>query len=521
MLMNAPVPGSAEERRLFAALQQRLPVMFERIFDYPQAPRTVVVIPSLSLDQEVLAKVSGIHYYEERLLCLLMLLQMPRTRLIYVTSQAIHPAIIDYYLSLLPGIPSEHARRRLTLLNCHDASPKSLTRKVLERPRLVRRIRNAIRDPASAHMTCFNSTPLERTLAVRLNIPLYACDPARADLGSKSNSRKLFRSAGVDLPPGMEDLRDVADIAEALATLKHQDPKLRRAVIKLNEGFSGEGNALFHYDGAPADDSLAAWVSRELPLRLRFEAADESWERYKAKFEQMGGIVEAFIDVAAKRSPSVQCRINPLGEVCILSTHDQLLGGPSGQIFLGCTFPADARYRLEIQDAGARIGALLRDRGALGRFSVDFVSAPTEAGWRHYAIEINLRKGGTTHPYLMLEFLTGGAYNPETGLFTTPMDRPRYYYATDNLHRERYRGLTPDDLIDIAVYHGLHFNSAHQEGVVFHLLGALSEFGKLGVLSIGESPERARQLYDEAVQRLDEEAARARFDATGMSLSIP
>jgi len=61
MLMNAPAPGSAEELRLFAALQQRLPGMFERIFDHPQVPRTVVVIPSLSLDQEVLAKVSGIH----------------------------------------------------------------------------------------------------------------------------------------------------------------------------------------------------------------------------------------------------------------------------------------------------------------------------------------------------------------------------------------------------------------------------------------------------------------------------
>jgi len=71
------------------------------------------------------------------MLCLLMLLQMLRTHLIYVTSQALHPAVIDYYLSLLPGIPAEHARRRLTLLNCHDASPKSLTLKVLERPRLV------------------------------------------------------------------------------------------------------------------------------------------------------------------------------------------------------------------------------------------------------------------------------------------------------------------------------------------------------------------------------------------------
>jgi len=40
----------------------------------------------------------------------------------------------------------------------------------------------------------------------------------------------------------------------------------------------------------------------------------------------------------------VQLRITPLGAVDLLSTHDQLLGGPSGQSYLGCVFPADTGY---------------------------------------------------------------------------------------------------------------------------------------------------------------------------------
>jgi hypothetical protein len=58
----------------------------------------VVIIPSLSLDQDVMARVTGAHHYEERMLCMLMLLKLPRTRIVYVTSQPVSEEIIDYYL---------------------------------------------------------------------------------------------------------------------------------------------------------------------------------------------------------------------------------------------------------------------------------------------------------------------------------------------------------------------------------------------------------------------------------------
>ncbi|MDX1545734.1 MAG: peptide ligase PGM1-related protein [Rhodothermales bacterium] len=507
-LLDAPPTlgaAPATEAGRFDALQQRLAPQFEAVFPHEQLPRTVVVVPSLSLDPAELAKVAGVHHYEERLLCMLMLLRMPRTHLVYVTSEPVHPTIIDYYLHLLPGIPVSHARRRLTLLSCHDASAVPLTRKILDRPRLLRRLRAEIEDPHAAHLTCFNASPLERQLAVRLGIPLYATDPALAHLGSKSGSRKLFREAGVAMPDGAEDLRDEDDLVEALAALHGRHPAMRRAVVKLNEGFSGEGNALFSFEGAPEGGGVAAWIRAALPRRLRFEAEAETWAAFRAKFAAMGGIAECFIEGAHKRSPSAQCRINPLGQITPISTHDQVLGGPSGQIFLGCRFPADAAYRMAIQEAGLRVADVLRRHGALGRFGVDFISVREGDAWRHYAIEVNLRKGGTTHPFLMLQYLTDGAYDPATGRYRTPAGQPRAYYASDNLCRPDYRGLSPDDLIDIAVCHGLHFHGATQQGVVFHLIGALSEFGKLGVVCIGDTIARARALYRHTVEVLDAE----------------
>jgi hypothetical protein len=501
----APATGSAVELRLFAGIQERLTPLARRLVADPGVPQTVVVVPSLTLDPEELAKISGAHHYEERLLCMLMLLRLPRTHLVFVTSQHIPMAIVDYYLHLLPGVPLRHARRRLTLLSCHDASDVPLTQKILDRPRLVERIREAIADPNSAHLSCFNSTALERTLAVRLGIPLYGNDPQLNHLGTKSGSRQVFREAGVSLPDGFEDLRDEEDIVEAIVALKRRHSELRRVAIKLDEGFSGEGNAVFSFAGVPEGRDLARWVREELPARIKFEAKGETWEHYCHKFAAMGGIVESWVEGGEVRSPSVQCRINPLGEAAVVSTHDQVLGGPTGQIFLGSTFPADEAYSRDLVEAGQRVGRVLKDRGALGRFAIDFISVKREEDWEHAAIEINLRKGGTTHPYLILRFLTDGVYDPEDGIYCTPTAKPCYYYASDNLQSAAYKGLTPDDLVDIAVNNGLHFDSASQQGVIFHLIGALSQYGKLGTVCIGDSHESARKFYNDTVEVLDRE----------------
>ena len=504
---RAPAPPACgDERQEFAALQRRLAPLFRRVFPDRYAAQTVVVIPSLSLDREELTKLTGASHYEERLLCMLMLLRQPRTSVVYVTSEPIAATIIDYYLHLLPGIPVSHARRRLTLLSCHDASSDVLTAKILSRPRLLERIRSAIADPWSAHMTCFNATPLERRLAVRLGIPLYGCDPDLCSLGTKSGSREVFRRAGVSLPAGFEQLRDMDDVALALAELKRRHHRVRRAVIKLEEGFSGEGNAIFSFDGAPNGRALARWVRGELPARLQFVAPDETWDHYCQRFAQMGGIVESHVEGAAKRSPSVQCRIDPLGYASIISTHDQLLGGPSGQVYQGCVFPADRAYSAGIQQAALRVAGVLVGDGVLGRFGIDFVTVRRDSVWQSYATEINLRKGGTTHPYLMLQFLTDGAYDPDSGIYRTPTGRTCSYYSSDNVGDPAYRGLTPDDLIDIAVNNALHFHAATQEGVTFHLIGALSQFGKLGTVCIGETHADAERYFRATVAVLDREA---------------
>jgi hypothetical protein len=440
------------------------------------------------------------------------LLRNPRARLVYVTSQPLHPSVLEYYLALIGGIPTAHARERLSMIACYDTSPRPLTEKILERPRLVQRILDSI-TPSRAHMTVFTVSDRERSLAVRLGIPLYGVNPELLSLGEKSGSRKVFRKAGVSMPPGTEDLHSEREVATAIAELWEEHPSLKRVVVKLNQGFSGEGNAILPLGKrlSGVAPKLAAHRARvdavlEALPHLRFMGPQETWPRFKSALGELGGVVEAYLEGKRKRSPSAQLRINPRGDLQAMSTHDQLLGGRDGQSYQGCRFPADGAYRMAIQQDALAVGEVLRQRGCVGRVAVDFVTVENERGeWNRYAIEINLRMTGTTHPIMTLKLLNDGDYDPESGLYLTARGEPRFYVSTDTMMAPHYRGLLPDDVLDMAAVHDMHYRPWQETGVVFHLLGAVSQFGKVGLTAIGSSPEEAEEWYQRARAMLDRE----------------
>jgi hypothetical protein len=361
-------------------------------------------------------------------------------------------------------------------------------------------------DPDRAHLVPFNTTPLERDLALALGIPMYGADPALAHLGSKSGARRIFAEEGVPHPLGAENLRSADDLVEALRDLRGRKPSIASVVVKLNEGVSGEGNAHLSLGSLPAGAGRDL-VAKQLGT-LRFESAEMTWETFAARLAERGGIVEERITGEEFRSPSAQLRVTPLGEVEALSTHDQLLGGPGGQSYLGCRFPADAAYGPAIMHEAMKVGRRLMREGVLGRFALDFVVVRNARGeWEAYAIEINLRKGGTTHPFLTLQFLTDGRYDPSTGVFRTPLGEPKCFVASDHLESPRYRVFTHIDLFDIVARHGLHFDQARHKGVVLHMLNAIGENGLLGLTAVGNTHEEAAAIYDKAVSALDGEAS--------------
>ena len=544
---------ATDSQAQFDQLQKKLVPLWKSIERFNQDPQTIVVVPSMSID--AIGSGTLMQAYEERFLFLLLLLRQPRARLIYVTSQMILPNIIDYYLDLLPGVIPSHARPRLFLIAPFDGSARPLSDKLLDRPRLIERIRSLIMDPARAHLVPFNTTSREKELALRLGIPMYGADPKFFFLGTKSGCRKIFMEENVPHPLGHENLGSKEELIEAIAQMRVKKPSIKQVLVKLNEGVSGEGNAIIDLIGLPAvvptgrDDTgsrngprggqdrrsrlqrignaghkevstqpgstIPATTSKERALleerlrAMRFELEGVTYESYMKTLQQRKGVVEERIMGEEFRSPSVQLRVTPLGKVELLSTHDQLLGGPSGQSYLGCVFPADKGYARRITREAAKVGRRLAKEGVIGRFALDFVVVRSNGKWEPYAIEINLRKGGTTHPFLTLQFLTDGKYDPETAIFTAPNGRQKFFVASDHVESPAYRALTPDDLFDIVVRHNLHFGQTRQTGVVFHMMSALGELGRTGLTAVGNSRDEAKALYERAIAVLDQETLSA------------
>jgi hypothetical protein len=502
--------GEDERYSAFDRLQRAMPDVWaamRRNLD----DESVVVVPSISLEHSTANTGTLVQAYEERALFLLLLLRQPRLRMVFVTSLPVTESVVDYYLGLLPGVIPSHARARLTLVSVGDAGLEPLSQKLLARPRLLNEIRSMIPNPDRCHLIPYNTTSAERDLTISLGIPMYGSDPRLIDLGTKTGSRRVFEEVGVRCPVGAHDLRTVDDIVAAIQDMRRRRPDLAEAVAKLNDGVSGAGNAIMDLRGLPPTGSRGESDAIEARLlEMALEDPGIGIDAYLSAFASGAGVVEERITGAALASPSAQMRALADGSVELLSTHDQLLGGGSGQRYLGCVFPADPSYAAAIAKQAFVVGRHLAGLGVIGRFAVDFVTVRDDAGdWTPYAIEINLRKGGTTHPFLTLQFLTDGSYDGERGLFTTADGAVKHLVATDHLEDERLRVLTVEDLFDVAVTNGLHYDAARQCGVVFHMLSCLTEHGRVGLTAVADTPEEAWKLYQTAGEVLLHEAERA------------
>lgn len=63
---------------------------------------------------------------------------------------------------------------------------------------------------------------------------------------------------------------------------------------------------------------------------------------------------------------------------------------------------------MQLQEHGKKVGEILASKGVVGYYGVDFLVKKSDAdNVEVFALEINLRQGGTTHPYFSMKFLTG------------------------------------------------------------------------------------------------------------------
>ena len=140
---------------------------------------SVVVIPSVTLDRLGDGSGSLTQAYEERFLFLLLLLRQPRLRMVYVTSMPIAPD----HRRVLPGAaarrdPQPRPRPAARSSRVGDASPPTAQREAARAAPAAPPDRGA-RSPTRrrSHLVPYNTTELERDVALALGIPMYGADP--------------------------------------------------------------------------------------------------------------------------------------------------------------------------------------------------------------------------------------------------------------------------------------------------------------------------------------------------------
>ena len=235
---------AAEAQARFDGLQEKLVPLWKSMERLTQDEQTIVVVCSMTLEDPNMPA-AVLQAYEERFLFLLLLLRQPRARLVYVTSQAIHPSIVDYYLDLLPGVIPSHARqapaprvaaRRLVAAAVREA-PRAAAAARADPPA---RPRSRPRPPRPVQHDRAGARPRARARHpdVRRRPALLPATGRRPAAGGCSPSRACATRWAA------RTCRRRRSWRRRSASCARERPGMSQVIVKLNEGVSGEGNAL-------------------------------------------------------------------------------------------------------------------------------------------------------------------------------------------------------------------------------------------------------------------------------------
>lgn len=507
-----------------------------------------------------------IEYYEERQLYHIMLVSDPSVRIIYITSNHVEEQVVGYYLRLCAGsegfVGVQDKLARLFVISVPTDKYIPLSDKILEDSNLVELIKSLIyqiKNPSPtdyAGLCVFTGSESADILSQKLGIRVLECSGDRLHYGTKQGSREIFDACGISHPAGTpsvgdDDLRTYGDryhydddddavidrhrrnywannhryirSSHSLAMgISRQiiihGVRPRKWILKLNQGFSGKGNASIdlaqfqdcHY--TPSQDvekdvlHMATQIEKEFEKMLKFEDPAMTWNGdkkhtgFQKQIERLGVIAETFIEGEVPSSPSIQAVIEPNdenvgGRVSIVSTHEQIL---HGQVYHGCINPASQQYRNEIMDIGLKVGQYMAARGVVGHFSCDFLATQKSNGQHELnAVEINLRQGGTTHPQAVMALLCGGCISND-GIFRTNENEVRTYVATDSYSLNK--PCSESHLVDAIesktdpLARKIHWNKEEGVGVVFHLFKFANK-GRIGFTAIGRDNNESESLF--------------------------
>ncbi|MCL9794406.1 peptide ligase PGM1-related protein [Frankia sp. AgKG'84/4] len=442
---------------------------------------TKIVLYSFNFAEKLLREVSYLRFSAERGLCYLEELRREDLQLVLITSTEVSQAALDYHFREIFGFSEAQissATSRLRLLSPALREGWPLDASVLADAEVMSALSSIVENSRSTSIVNFMATPTSDRIAAILGATIEEQGAAAAaETGSKLGGKSLLKRAGVRVPEGPAEL--LADERAVLAGIVRIDPS--SAVVKLNSAHwtAGVGNIVVDVESVRRGRGL--FESAE-SVRL---PAEDFWRELAAE----GAVVEEFVDDVVA-SPSGLGHINADGTVDTGPTHEQIL--VSGQ-YWGCRFPAEEGWRSGVLAATARVGRTLAEGGVRGTFGIDFV---VSGNGGLFAVEVNLRKVGTTHVVKYIEKVVGAEI--DAGGRLRPGGGPDVFYVNGRMQESALVGVAGETVLDLLRKEGLLYRQELGEGVLLHCLGALPACGYLELTSVAGSRARAADLIQAA-----------------------
>ncbi|NXA62201.1 IQCH protein, partial [Mohoua ochrocephala] len=510
--------------------------------------RTIIHIPSLGYSQRIREHIPDLALQQNLQMGRLCDILDANVDVIYICPLALSEELLQYYNKLLglqaavrSGNPEDMAdlQDRFKILtpeaiNSFPEHHMCLATVLKYSPRTIQRLQVLIQSK-DAYMV--GGVPHQDDLAVAdvLQVPLLGSEPAVAQLYStKSGSKRIFASAGVQTPPGQWDIHSREQLFRALSQLVLDNMEVQRWLFKVDDERGGNGTAYcdvishlecYHWiqkewqrhspevwSKSQARELALVKISQELPglLAQHVQPVNEkrfpTWEKFLQTFLSQGGVIEAFPFSASITNLTVDLLIEPTGEVTMVSSGDQLHAeGPLRSS--GTTIPQRSVDPAVLNSLCSKIGEVCKCKGVLGYFSVDFVAFthPRTRERQVWATDLDLCYSDQLALTQLLLYVTDGNLDCGSSCLQGPLgskesrsqriqhegtkppapSSPWCAVASSQLRHSSLSGISYNLLLHTCKARGVGFDLQEKQGTVF-VLYEDQERHRLGMITIGE-----------------------------------
>ncbi|NWW10210.1 IQCH protein, partial [Oreocharis arfaki] len=510
--------------------------------------RTIIHIPSLGYSQRIREHIPDLALQQNLQMGRLCDILDANVDVIYICPLALSEELLQYYNKLLglqaavrSGNPEDMAdlQDRFKILtpeaiNSFPEHHMCLATVLKYSPRTIQRLQVLIQ---SRDAYVVGGIPHQDDLAVAdvLQVPLLGSEPAVAQLYStKSGSKRIFASAGVQTPPGEWDIHSREQLLRALSQLILDNMEVQRWLFKVDDERGGNGTAycdvISHlecyqwiqkewqghspevWSKSQARELALVKISQELPglLAQHVQPVNEkrfpTWEKFLQTFLSQGGVIEAFPFSTSITNLTVDLLIEPTGEVTVVSSGDQLHAeGPLRSS--GTTIPQRSVDPAVLNSLCSKIGEVCKSKGVLGYFSIDFVTFthPQTREQQVWATDLDLCYSDQLALTQLLLYVTDGNLDCGSSRLQGPLgskesrsqrrilcfslqpapSSPRCAVASSQLRHSSLSGISYNLLLHTCQARGVGFDLQEKQGTVFVLYEDQKRH-RLGMITIGE-----------------------------------